>query len=230
MLLWLLLAVAVQQVEAWRRSTAFAPPSSTSRHRQGVYSIIIQQHKRSRNCHNNNNNNNNNNAVIVLYAGGGFGGSSGGGTTTNNNNKEKEKKLKPKQQWDRYVELKKATKVPVAARVGASDGEWLVVGSVKSKDNAYTKIAVVRQRALIAEVRTLSIVGLTFKIRPFFYRHMCARCKKRTSLSFLSSALLSSPHFLFYLKTKQTARQKTLPAQSFCQGCFGMGLQRRRCG
>jgi hypothetical protein len=74
-------------------------------------------------------------------------------------------KLKPKQQWDRYLALTKTSeRVCVAVRVVAdasasaststSDAdkiEWFQVGTVRSKDNAYTEAAVVRQRLLIAE-------------------------------------------------------------------------------
>jgi hypothetical protein len=132
LLLLLLLAVVmvIQPLEAWCHLPAFAPSSlaatTTSRRRQQQHNFIL------------------------------FGGGFGGGGSASSSSTNKEKKLKPKQQWDRYVggELKKATKVQVAARVVGTTPEWLVVGSVKSKDNAYTKIAVVRQRALIAEVRS----------------------------------------------------------------------------
>jgi hypothetical protein len=71
----------------------------------------------------------------------GFGGDS----------KAKEVKIKPKQQWDRYLDLKKEDKIPVAVRVVGED-EWFEVGSVKSKENSYTELSVARQRALIADV------------------------------------------------------------------------------
>jgi len=64
--------------------------------------------------------------------------------------KKKEAKLKPKQQWDRYIDFKKDTKVRVAVKPTAAE-EWLEVGRVKSKNNQYTAIAVARQRAIIAE-------------------------------------------------------------------------------
>jgi len=92
--------------------------------------------------------------------GGGSGGSSGSSGSGN--------ALKPKQQWDRYLDLKKETKVRVAVRPTSSsssssdssqssqtttdsDSEWLEVGRVKSKQDKYTELAVVRQRAIIAE-------------------------------------------------------------------------------
>jgi len=78
-----------------------------------------------------------------LFASGGFGSAK----------KKTEAKLKPKQQWDRYLEMKKETRFPVAVKLekDGADSEWLEVGHVKSKDNAYTKVAVARQRALIAD-------------------------------------------------------------------------------
>jgi hypothetical protein len=76
---------------------------------------------------------------VVCQAG--FGGDS----------KSKEVKIKPKQQWDRYLDLKKEDKSPVAVRVIGED-EWLEVGSIKSKENSYTELSVARQRALIADV------------------------------------------------------------------------------
>lgn len=88
---------------------------------------------------------------------GGFGGSSSKTSNKNNssNNSKDAIKLKPKQQWDRHVDLK-ADKFPVAVRkVESPDTEWLTVGTVKSQDNAHTAAAVVRQRALIADVSIL---------------------------------------------------------------------------
>lgn len=83
-------------------------------------------------------------SVVVLNAGFGSGGPK----------KKKEIKLKPKQQWDRYEkELKKQKQYRVAVKAEGKDSdEWLEVGNVRSKDGAYTKAAVARQRALIAEV------------------------------------------------------------------------------
>ena len=66
---------------------------------------------------------------------------------------EKEKKLKPKQQWDRYSEFKREPKIHVGVRIKGDDSsEWMEVGRVKSKDSQYTEAAVFRQRAIIAEV------------------------------------------------------------------------------
>jgi len=63
--------------------------------------------------------------------------------------------LKPKAQWDRYVNLKKSTGVSVGVRV-ANDGqeekgEWSEVGRVKTEGDISTEVAVVMQRGLIAE-------------------------------------------------------------------------------
>jgi len=65
---------------------------------------------------------------------------------------KKEPKIKPKAQWDRYTDMKKEPIVRVAVRKDGDDEEWLEVGRVRSKDNAFTEIAVARQRALIADV------------------------------------------------------------------------------
>jgi hypothetical protein len=71
--------------------------------------------------------------------------------------------LKPKQQWDRYTgdDLKGSKIVRVGVHViddpsssseaGAGVIEWMEVGTVKSKDDAYTETAVIRQKALIAD-------------------------------------------------------------------------------
>ena len=80
-------------------------------------------------------------SLLICHAG--FGAS-------DSKSKKKEAKLKPKQMWDRYLDLKKEDKVPVGVRV---NDEWFDVGAVKSKNNKYTEIAVARQRGLLAEVR-----------------------------------------------------------------------------
>jgi len=94
--------------------------------------------------------------------GGGSGGSSGGSSTA--------KKLKPKQQWDRFTTaLKGEDRFPVAVRRVVEDGdggdsdetaasEWLEVGCVRSREGRYTEAAVALQRGLIAEVRTVGSV------------------------------------------------------------------------
>jgi Family of unknown function (DUF6523) len=64
--------------------------------------------------------------------------------------KKKEIKLKPKQQWDRYTNLKKETSFLVAVRV-VGEEDWLEVGRVKAKDNLQVEMAVAKQRVIIAE-------------------------------------------------------------------------------
>jgi hypothetical protein len=78
----------------------------------------------------------------------------GGGDPNSGKSNKKESKIKPKQQWDRYCgDLKKEKPYRVAVKVpGKQTEEWLEVGNVKSKGGEYTKAAVARQRALIAEV------------------------------------------------------------------------------
>lgn len=90
--------------------------------------------------------------ATCLYAGGFGGGGMAKKAAGKKKDKSKEAKLKPKQQWDRYSEFKRESKIQVAVRIkeGGSD-EWLVVGRVKSKDNEHTEAAVFRQRAIIAE-------------------------------------------------------------------------------
>lgn len=83
---------------------------------------------------------------LPLHMGGGFGGNS------RKQPSKKEVKLKPKQQWDRFGELK-TEKYRVAVRV--DNGDWLEVGAVKSQAAVTTAQAVARQRALIAEVRSV---------------------------------------------------------------------------
>lgn len=73
-----------------------------------------------------------------------------GSSSSSNKKTKKEAKLKPKAQWDRYTDvLKKEPIVRVAVQKDGDD-EWLEVGRVRSKDNAFTEIAVAKQRALIA--------------------------------------------------------------------------------
>ena len=117
-----------------------------------------------------------------LYAG--FG--AGGGSSSNNKKKKKKKvvqKLKPKQQWDRYCDLKTENRVRVAVRLqedasgessdndnnnnNNNNSEWLEVGRVKSKDNAYTELAVMKQKAIIAEVRIDQRVHVALSLECF---------------------------------------------------------------
>jgi hypothetical protein len=86
-----------------------------------------------------------------------------GAAPSNKDSKQKATKLKPRQQWDRYTELKDSETVRVAVRVIGSAptadtdtdnvdaNKWLEVGSVKSKNDEYTQAAVIRHRLLIAE-------------------------------------------------------------------------------
>lgn len=87
----------------------------------------------------------------IELSAGGFGGQS----QSESSKKKKgnsDRKLKPKQQWDRYLDMKNEKRYRVAVKV-ADDDEWLEVGTVKSQDDKYTEFAVARQRALIVEVR-----------------------------------------------------------------------------
>jgi len=81
-----------------------------------------------------------------LYAG--FGG--GGDASM----KKKKIELKPKQQWDRYIEMKKETKIAVGVKLiedtDTDEKEWLEVGFIKSFESKYTRQAVFRQRQIIA--------------------------------------------------------------------------------
>jgi len=72
----------------------------------------------------------------------------GGGAASSK--KKQETKLKPKQQWDRYVDLKQEERVAVGVQIDGTD-EWLDCGWVKSQGSKYTSDAVFKQRVLIAE-------------------------------------------------------------------------------
>lgn len=115
----------------------------------GFTSIDTGKHARSTITRYTNNIKPINSSSSPLYAG--FGG--GGGATSSSKNKKgksAETKLKPKQQWDRYVELKDEPATAVGVRIEGTD-EWLGVGDVKSRDSKYIPQAVFRQRALIGE-------------------------------------------------------------------------------
>jgi hypothetical protein len=83
----------------------------------------------------------------------------GFGAAPKKGTKRKDMKLKPKQQWDRYTGdgLKASEIVRVGVQVidhsdaGEAGIEWMEVGTVKSKGDAYTEAAVIRQKALIAD-------------------------------------------------------------------------------
>ena len=88
-------------------------------------------------------------AIFAGFGGGGAKKAKAGKSST------KQGKLKPKQQWDRYSDLKKETKIAVGIRMKEDDSdEWLQVGHVRSKGSEYTTMSVALQRALIAEVCT----------------------------------------------------------------------------
>ncbi|EED90093.1 predicted protein [Thalassiosira pseudonana CCMP1335] len=59
-------------------------------------------------------------------------------------------KLKAKSQWDRYADLKSCEKIQVGVRIKGTE-EWMQVGRVRSENDAFSEVAVARQRALIAE-------------------------------------------------------------------------------
>ena len=83
----------------------------------------------------------------------GFGGAGGGGKSASSkkkkDNTKNKNKLKPKRQWNQYLDMKDSKSIPVAVRANADD--WLEVGAVKSKDNAHTEAAVIRHRVLISD-------------------------------------------------------------------------------
>jgi len=87
-----------------------------------------------------------------------MGGFGGGGTKKGGKKVKKVPsvlKLKPKSQWDKYLNLKKASSVKVAVRVATNSesdiGEWYEVGKIKSDGDEFTESAVIVQRAIIAE-------------------------------------------------------------------------------
>eukprot|EP00978_Attheya_sp_CCMP212_P040222 scaffold217355_cov46-Attheya_sp.AAC.3 len=104
---------------------------------------------------------------------GGFGGAAAGGSKKKKKKGNDQKaggmsstttnavsKLKPKSQWDKYKNLKEASTIQVAVRVAANSnedssaaGEWCEIGKIRSEGDAFTELAVVLQRGLIAEVR-----------------------------------------------------------------------------
>lgn len=95
----------------------------------------------------------------------------GGGASKNGGKKapSKQAKLKPKQQWDRFIDsLKGTAKMPVGVRMKEDDSdEWIRVGAVRSKDDAFTAISVAMQRALIADVRRVVSLFSNLKNKGF---------------------------------------------------------------
>lgn len=66
-------------------------------------------------------------------------------------------KLRPKSQWDRYLDMKQCKKITVGVRIRGDDesssdnNNWMEVGRVRSESDEHLEVAVARQRALIAE-------------------------------------------------------------------------------
>lgn len=127
-----------------------------------------------------------------LFAGGfGGGGASKKKAKDSKSDNKQIVKLKPKQQWDRYIDMKTETKIAVGIRMKEDDSEdWLRVGYVRSKDSAYTAIAVALQRALIAEVRTV---------------HCSAVQQTMTWQTFWLSILLLVPHMNAFVANNDTS-------------------------
>lgn len=130
--------VSGNSVEGW-----IATPSVSRQSRASIVSVGHQQSF----------------GYIDTSLGAGFGASASAGSAKNNNDGNK---LKPKQQWDRYMnDLKKMDKIRVGVRVEGGEGEnndWIEAGHIKSLDNLYTEVAVVRQRALIADVSKIVLM------------------------------------------------------------------------
>ena len=129
---------------------------------------------------------------VVLNPGFGSGGSK----------KKKQVKIKPKQQWDRYSgDLKKEKPYRVAVKAEGKDSdEWLEVGNVKSKGGAYTKAAVARQRALIAEVsysirsfdrQVVKLWKLALSIRLFTPNLTYSFCSSKACTTIISFASIN---------------------------------------
>jgi hypothetical protein len=126
----------------------------------------------------------------------GFGDSSSASSSSSNI----EVKLKPKQQWDRYVALKKEKSIKVGVKIilpsnsnddstddvtttSSSSNNWLEVGAVKCDPSIAIDVAVARQRALIVEVKIIMNIyyfccnGLTrtytdkYISKIFYFRH-----------------------------------------------------------
>ena len=115
----------------------------------------------------------------------GFGGGSSAGGKKGKKNAKKNPPpltLKPKQQWDRYANLKASTAVRVGVRVvkdGQDDdeaNEWLETGKVKSENNESIESAVMMQRGIIAEV---------CGINEFMYLCHLEQCSCLKTFSFL---------------------------------------------
>jgi hypothetical protein len=80
----------------------------------------------------------------------------GAATSSSSSSGDSASKLKPKGQWDRYLDLKQATSYTVGVKAASAeesdnDGDWLVVGQVRCRDETLLTAAVARQRGLIAD-------------------------------------------------------------------------------
>jgi hypothetical protein len=92
----------------------------------------------------------------------GFGGASSSSTSKkqdkkgSGSSKQLVPKLRPKSQWDRYLDMKQCKKFTVGVRIkgddeSSSDNNWIEVGRVRSEGDGHLEVAVARQRELIAE-------------------------------------------------------------------------------
>lgn len=84
----------------------------------------------------------------------GFGGSGSSKKVSKKGSNVSTLKLKPKTQWDKYKNLKTASRIEVAVRVaneGSEATEWFHVGTIKSEEDEFTEAAVVLQKGIITE-------------------------------------------------------------------------------
>jgi hypothetical protein len=137
---------------------AFAPMRSTTKNVVDL-TLPFSSSKSNHDVVNGNRPSSSSSLSTLLMAGfGGGGSSSKGGKKTKKNKNKKNKSapitLKPKQQWDRFANLKSATAFKVAVRVlndDNEDNEWYEAGKVKSQNDESTEIAAMVQRGIIAE-------------------------------------------------------------------------------
>lgn len=163
-------------------------------------------------------------SLVTLHAAapssGGFGKSKAAGgkkktasssSSTSGSNAESSK-LKPKQQWDRYMELKGCPKIKVGIRATNKKGDgsaadWLEVGHVKFQEDVGAQVAVARQRALIAEVRAST-----------WTRNLLPRVLSDTGTPELTPVCCPP--------IDRTARQAVVPAAGFPQGHARVGISK----
>ena len=116
----------------------------------------------------------------------------------NGSNKQAPLTLKPKQQWDRYANLKAATAVRVGVRVvndGEETNEWFETGKVKSENDESIEVAVLMQRGIIAEVSIYNLIYNSFFFTQGFYN------LKLCEYSSLSNSIQKDCiHSRYYLK------------------------------